>query len=183
MTCAPPSTSPTRTARRARSMARRVAYTINTNDQIKSADEYAQHRRRLPQRRAGAPADVATLVAERREHQARRLDEQHPGADPQRAAPAGRERRRRRQPHPALLPELKASLPAGRRCRRPDRPHDHDPRLDPRCRVRADARRRAGRAGDLPVPAQRPGHHHSEPVGAAVPDRHLRRHVPGRTSA
>jgi multidrug efflux pump len=31
----------------------------------------------------------------------------------------------------------------------------------------------------LAVPAQCAGHHHSEPVGAAVADRHLRRHVPG----
>ncbi len=29
------------------------------------------------------------------------------------------------------------------------------------------------------VPAQHSGHHHSQPVGAAVAHRHLRRHVPG----
>ncbi len=69
-------------------------------------------------------------------------------------------------------------MPAGRRCRGAHRPHDHHPRLRRRRRVRIDARRGAGGAGDLRVPAQRSGHHHSESLGAAVAHRHVRRHVP-----
>ncbi len=42
------------------------------------------------------------------------------------------------------------------------------------------ARRRAGRAGDLRLPAHAAGHHHPEPVGAAVARRHLRRDVSAR---
>ena len=37
---------------------------------------------------------------------------------------------------------------------------------------------RPGGAGDLPVPAQRLRHHHSQPGAAHVHHRHLRRHVP-----
>ena len=48
-----------------------------------------------------------------------------------------------------------AQRPAGRGRRRgADRPHHHHPRLGRRRGVRAGARRRAGRARDLPVPAQ-----------------------------
>ena len=77
----------------------------------------------------------------------------------------------------ALLPQLQASLPAAVDVVRAHRPHRDHPRLGRRRRVRADARRRAGGAGDLRVPAQRAGDHHSEPVGAAVAGRHVRRDV------
>ena len=44
-------------------------------------------------------------------------------------------------------------------------------------------RRRAGRVGDLPVPAQRAGDDHPQPVGSAVADRHARGDVSARDSA
>ena len=52
------------------------AYTINTNDQIKSAEEYGNI---IVAYRNGSPVrlkDVADAGRRRREHQARRLDEQ-----------------------------------------------------------------------------------------------------------
>ena len=52
-----------------------------------------------------------------------------------------------------LLPQLRATLPATRDARGPDRPHQHDPRLGEGRAVLADADDRAGRHGDLPVPA------------------------------
>ena len=75
------------------------AYTINANDQLRSADEYGKIVIAYRNGAAVRLSDVATLVAGRREHQARRLDEQHAGADHQRAAPAERQRRRRGRQH------------------------------------------------------------------------------------
>jgi hypothetical protein len=82
----------------------------------------------------------------------------------------------------ALLPQLQAALPPRRRRVLTDRTDDH-PRLGRRRRIRAGARRRPGRAGDLRVPAQRAGDDHPEPLGAAVAGRHLRRDVSARASA
>ena len=56
-----------------------------------------QRRGGLQERRPGAPQGRGHPGVGRRKHQARRLDEPRSGADPERAAPAGRERRRRRQ--------------------------------------------------------------------------------------
>ena len=71
------------------------AYTINSNDQLKSADEYKNiivaYKKRLPR----APQRCRRAGRRRREHQAGRLDEFHRRADPERAAPAGRQRHRR----------------------------------------------------------------------------------------
>ncbi len=105
------------------------AYTINTNDQIRNADEYGSIVVAYNNGAAGAPAGRRHLGIGRRERQARRLDEHDAGTDPERAAPAGSQRRRRRQPDPRPA-ALAAGRPAGRRgCRRSDRPHDHHPRV------------------------------------------------------
>ena len=115
-TCARPSTSPTRTAPRARFDGPTRSYTINANDQLKSAEDYGDI---VIAYRNGAPvrlSDVAQLVSERRERQARRLDEHDAGADHQCAAPARRQRRRRGRQHQELLPSLRA-VAAGRRRR------------------------------------------------------------------
>ena len=61
-----------------------------------------------------------------------------------------------------------------------DRSHDHHPRFRRGRRIRACAGGRPGRDGHFPVPAQHPGDHHPEPVGAAVADRRARDHVSGR---
>ena len=80
----------------------------------------------------------------------------------------------------AVLPTLSASLPAGRDDQAADRPHDDDSLLRPRRPVRTDARRRPGRDGDLPVPAQHSRDDHPEPVGAALARRRAGDHVPVR---
>ena len=78
------------------------------------------------------------------------------GRDREHPAPARREHHRRRRPHrssccrssrAALPPSVKVTVLT-------DRTDDH-PRLGARRRVRADAHHRAGRDGDLPLPAQR----------------------------
>ena len=79
-----------------------------------------------------------------------------------------------------LLPQLTATLPAVGPGEHPDRPHQHHPRLRRGRAVRADADRRAGGDGDLPVPAQPLGHHHSQRRRAALAGRHVRRDVPAR---
>ena len=76
-----------------------------------------------------------------------------------------------------LLPQLTASLPHGDRDHAAHRPHHDDPRLGRGRRIRALARGRARRAGDLPVPAQYPGDDHPEPFGAAVARRRAGDHV------
>ncbi len=138
-----------------------------------------QRRGRLQERRTGPAQGCGRLGLGRGERQARRLDEPGPGADPQRAAPAGRQRRRRRQPHPRSLALAAGRAAGGSRPRHPHRSHHDHQSLGRRRRIRTGARRRAGRAGDLPVPAQCSGHHHSQPFRAAVADRHLRGDVPG----
>ena len=80
----------------------------------------------------------------------------------------------------ALLPTLSASLPAGITVEAADRSYDDDPRLGQRRRVRAGARRRARRVGDLPLPAQHSRDDHPEPLGAALARRRARDHVPVR---
>ena len=80
----------------------------------------------------------------------------------------------------ALLPQLQASLPASVKVADPDRPHHDDSRVGAGRGVRADADRRAGGDGHLPVSAQPVGHDHSERRGAAVARRHVRRDVPAR---
>ena len=110
--------------------------------------------RRLPQRRAGPPLRRRHRRRRRRERAAGGVDERDAGGDRQHPAAAGREHHRR---------SSTASSSCCRSCRRrcppsvagrdPDRPHDDHPRLGERRAVRADADHRAGRDGDLPVPA------------------------------
>ena len=79
-----------------------------------------------------------------------------------------------------LLPTLSAIVAGGDHGHAADRSHDHHPRFRRGRRIRACARGRPGRAGHFPVPAQYPGDHHPEPVGAAVADRRAGDHVSGR---
>ena len=60
----------------------------------------------------------------------------------------------------------------------PLRPVRHHPGVLPRRAVHHGADARAGRHGDLPVPAQRLRHHHPQPGAAVLDRRHLRRDVP-----
>ena len=111
--CARRSATPTSTRRRAISTGRRRAYTINANDQLKSAADYSDL---VVAYRNGAPvrlSDVAKVDRGRREHQARRLGEHDAGGHPQHPAPAGRQRHRGGRPHQGA-----AAAAAARRCRR-----------------------------------------------------------------
>ena len=158
------------------STARMQASTINANDQLTSVDGLRERRHRLSQRRAGAAVGCRQRRQRRRKHQARA-----PGPTPRRRSSSTCSASRAPMSSQVvdgikkLLPTLQAEPAGGRRCQRAQRPHDDDPRLGRRCRVRAGARHRAGRAGDLPLPAQSAGDAHPEPFGAAVAGRHARR--------
>ena len=65
----------------------------------------------------------------------------------------------------------------------PLRPLRHHSRIVPGRRVHHAVDLGPGDRGDLPVPAQRFGHHHSQPGAAVLHHRHLRRHVPARSTA
>ena len=131
------------------------AYTINANDQLKSPADYNDL---VIAYRNGAPvrlADVAKAVEGRREHQARRLDEYRPGGHRQQSSAS---------PAPTSSTLSTASRRCcrgcGRRCPAAVDVAVLTDRTDTirasvaRCRVRAGARGRARRAGDLPVSAQ-----------------------------
>ena len=151
---------------------------------LRPAEDYRKSGDRLPQRRAGPAVRRRQRGRRRREHQARRLGEHDAGDDRQHAAPAGRQRHRRWSTRiKALLPQLQATLPAAVDVAVLT---DRTPTIRASVadvRVRAAAGRRAGGAGDLPVPAQPAGDDDPEPVGAAVAGRHARRDVPARASA
>ena len=76
----------------------------------------------------------------------------------------------------ALLPKLTATSAAVAEDLRGDRSHDDDPRRHRRRAVHVGTDRRAGGAGDLPVPAQAVGDGHSLDCAAGVADRDVRRH-------
>ncbi len=106
------------------------AYTVNTNDQIRNAEDYGEHRHRLQERRAGAPARMSpTLVAGAENAKlggwmnstpALILNVQRqPGANVVDVVD---------RIH-ALLPSLQAALPAGVDLAVAHRPHHDDPRL------------------------------------------------------
>ncbi len=141
------------------------AYTIDANDQLRSAAEYKSI---IIAYKGGAPvylADVADVIedAENAKLAAWMNDtpaiilniQRQPGANVI-----------------EVVDRVKQLLPT--------RSHRDHPRLGQRCEVRVDAGSSAGGDGDFPVPAQYPGDHHSQCGGAAIPGRHLRRDVPGR---
>ena len=78
----------------------------------------------------------------------------------------------------AALPALEASIPPVRACQHDRRPHPDHPGFGQRRRIHAGPVDRAGGDGDLPVPAQRVGHHHPQRDRATGAGRHTRRHVP-----
>ena len=139
-----------------------------------------QHRHRLSQRQPGSALGCGKRRQRRGEHQARRLGEHHAGDHSQCSAAAGRQHHRGGRPHQDLAAAHRLHPAGGGRCRRAQRPHRHHPRLGRRRRIRARARGRPRRGGDLPVLAHAARHHHSQPVGAAVAGRHARRDVPAR---
>src|SRR5215467_1206848 len=153
------------------------AYAVNANDQLQSADSY---RSIVVAYRNGAPVRRGRRDRRRREPEARRLEGQHARHRGEHPAPARGQRhpgRESGQSAPAPAPELAAAV---HRHRGADRPHQHDSRLRPRRELRADAGGGAGRPRDLSIPRQLARHRHSEPGGAALARRDVRRHVPRR---
>ena len=156
------------------------ASTINANDQITDASQYLNV---VIAYRNGDPVrlkDVASVLNGAGEHQARRLGQPHARGDPEHPAPARRQRHPGGGHHQGAAAAAAGHPARGGGRRRADRPHHDDPRLGHRRGVRTRPRRRPGRAGDLPVPAQPAGHDHPQPVGAAVAGRHAGDHVLAR---
>ena len=158
----------------------RQASTINANDQITSAADYGKL---VIAYRNGAPVrltDVATVVQGAENTKLGRLGEPHAGGDPEHPAPAGRQRHPGGRQHQEAAAGPAGDTAVGDRGRGADGSHHDHPRLGLRCGVRAGAGGRAGRAGDLPVPAQPAGDDHSQPVRAAVHRGDIGGDVPAR---
>ena len=140
----------------------------------------SQSHRRLPQRRPGAAFRRRHHRQRPGEHQARRLGQYHAGDHPQRAAPARRQHHPGRRSHPGAAAANHGRDSRRRRSQRDERPHRDHPRLGLGRGIRAGTRRGPGRDCDFRIPAHAAGHHHSEPVGAAVARWHVRRDVSAR---
>ena len=136
--------------------------------------------RRLQERLAGAAQRCRRRRRRRAERQARRLDERNAGDHPEHPAPARRQRHRGGRGHQVAVAAIAGHAALRDRTRHPDRPHRDHPRLGAGRGIRTVARRHAGRAGDLRVPAQRTRHADPEPFGAAVAGRHPGGDVPVR---
>ena len=116
--------------------------------QLPSAD------RRLSQRRPGPSLRRRHGRRRRGKRQAGGLDERRAGGDSQHPAAARRQHHRggrSRQGAAAAAARFAAGVGADGH---PHRPHHHDSRVGRRRAVRTDAHHRAGRHGDLPVPAE-----------------------------
>ena len=136
--------------------------------------------RRLPQRQPGAAARSGPRL---RRHRAGQVGEllpgpaQHQPGDPEAAGLERRRRGRRHQDADADLPRAAAAVGPPRR---PHRPLGVDPRIGARRQADAGADLRAGRGGDLRLPAQRHRDDHRQRDAAGVDGRHLRDHVPAQ---
>ena len=161
----------------------RQAFTINANDQLMSGDRVPAAHHRLPQWRAGAARRCGQRDRRQRERPAGRLDERDSGGDSEHPAPARREHHRGGRPHREAAAATQSLAAGSGQHTGADRPHHHHPRLRGGRRVRADAHRRPGRDGDLPVPAEPRRHGHSQRRRAALDRRHVRRDVPARATA
>src|SRR5256886_2424472 len=108
------------------------------------------------------------------------MDERGARDHSQHPAPARRQRDRGGGPHQAAAAAAAGRPARGGGRRHAHRPHHHHPGLGARRADRAAVRGGAGGAGDLPVPAQSPGDHHSQRRSAGLARRHVRLHVPRR---
>ncbi len=93
------------------------------------------------------------------------------------AAAAGRQHRRGGRPCKSDAAVLRQPVAGVGDHQAAQRPLDFDPGCRQRRRIHAGADHRAGRAGDLPVPAPRHRNDHPRGGGADLADRHARRHV------
>ena len=162
----------------------RQAFTVQATGQLMNAAAYRPADRRLPQRLARAAGRTGPGDRQRGERQGRRagststrsitlMVQRQPGTNTVEVVDRIKE----------LLPDFREQMPPSVNLDiLYDRSRIH-PRIGQRREVHAAADRRAGGAGDLPVPAQRLRHRHSQPGAAHVDHRHLRRHVPARLHA
>ena len=156
------------------------SYTIDANDQLKSADAY---RDIVIAFKNGAPVHLVRCRHDRRwrgEQQTRRVGQHHARHHHEHPAPAGRERHRRRRFDQAATAATRTVDAGIGRHLTAHRPHRDRARIGRGCRIRTVPRRRARRRGDFRVPAQSAGDDHSEFLGATLTGRHLRRDVPVR---
>ena len=155
---------------------------------IRRAGQRAAHQRRclsaagrgLSQWCAGTRRADRHCHRQRRERQARQLVQQHARHRAGHPAPAGHQHRRsgeRIKASAADVPQADAGFGGPGH---PLRPVGLDPRLGRRREVHPAADHRPGHHGDLPVPAQRLGHHHPQPGAAHVDRGHVRGDVPAR---
>ena len=153
----------------------RQTYTLNTNDQLLKPDAYddlivayATARRcasAISARRSTAPENDLLAGWCNKQRAIILAIQRQPGANVIETVDRIK----------ALLPQLQASIPPAIKVIDPLRPHPDHPRLGQRRAVHAAADGRAGRDGDLSVPAQFLGDRHSRGHRAAVADRHVRR--------
>ena len=156
------------------------AYTIGANDQLLSSSQYGPL---VVAYVNGAPvrlSDVATVTDSVENLRQAAWMNDRPAVIVEHPAPAWRQHHCRRGPDqgaPAAARDVAAGFGADDD---PDRSHHDDPRLGDRRRARADADRRARRAGHLPLPAHVRGDGDSERGRAALPRRHVRGDVSPR---
>ena len=135
----------------------RQSYTIDANDQLFDPKEYADT---IIAYKNGSPvrlSDVATVIeGAENAYQAAWMNtspaviiniQRQPGANIIKVVDSIKLR----------LKQLQANLPASVKVDGANRPHQHHSRQRQRCPVRADANRRAGRDGDLSLPADAVG--------------------------
>ena len=152
----------------------RQTYTLNTNDQLFKPDEYANL---VVAYRNGSPVrvrDIGRAISAGENELISGLvqpEAGNPSGDP---APARRQRHRDGGPDQGDDARARGLDPARRQDFGHFRSHPDHPRIGRRRAVHVDAHGRAGGDGDLPVPAQFLGDHHSGRHRAAVADRHLR---------
>ncbi len=154
------------------------ASTIDANDQVRTPEEY---QRLVVAYRNGAPirlSDVATVISAaenirlaawaNREPAVILNIQRQPGANVIEVADRVK----------ALLPAIAGFHSGAVDVTLLTRPHYHHPCFGQGCAIRVAAIGGAGGDGDLPVPAQHPGHHHPQFCRAAVVSGYFWRDVP-----
>ena len=142
------------------------AFTVLANGQLMRAPRLRPARHRLSQRQPGAAQRSGARLRRHRAGQVGQLlprPAQHQPVDPEAARHQRRRRGRRDQGADADVPRAAAAVGAARR---PHRSLGVDPRVGARRQADALPDVRAGRDGDLHLPAQRDRDDHLEPDAA-----------------
>ena len=175
--------TPTSTCRPARCTAPTSTFTVQAERPAAARGRvYGPIDHRLPQRQPGAPRRGRARLRRRRERQERRAGSTATAHDLSRDPEAAGHQHRRG----GRRGQGAAADASARSCRR--RSRSTSAATAPvairesvaRREVHAAAHRRPGRAGDLPLPAQRLGDDHPQPGAAGLDRRHLRGDVSAR---